>query len=64
MAETGLDARELVGLEGMAFWLPHLAGPWADRDDRDAILWSPRVIESEPSLSGLSAHLFLVACRP
>jgi SAM-dependent methyltransferase len=61
--EAGLDARELVGLEGLALWLPQLADRWADSGDREAILWSARAIESEPSLAGLSAHLLLVAGR-
>ncbi len=61
--EAGLDVRELVGLEGLALWLPQLADRWADPDDREAILWSSRAIESEPSLAGLSAHLLVVAGR-
>jgi SAM-dependent methyltransferase len=61
VSEAGLAVRELVGLEGLALWLPHLAGRWADLDDREAILWSARAIEAEPSLAGLSAHLLLVA---
>jgi hypothetical protein len=59
--EVGLAVRELVGLEGLAFWLPQLAYRWNDRDDREAILWSARAVESEPSRAGLSAHLLLVA---
>ena len=63
VSEVGLAVRELVGLEGLALWLPHLAGHWADPNDREAILWSARAIESEPSLAGLSAHFLLVAER-
>jgi SAM-dependent methyltransferase len=63
VSEVGLVTRELVGLEGLALWLPDLARRWAERDDREAILWSARAIESEPSLLGLSAHLLLVAER-
>jgi hypothetical protein len=61
VSEAGLAVRELVGLEGLAFWLPQLADRWDDQDDREAILWSARAIESEPSLAFLSAHLLLVA---
>jgi ubiquinone/menaquinone biosynthesis C-methylase UbiE len=59
--EEGLVVLELVGLEGLAMWLPQLASRWANPDDREAILWSARAIEPEPSLAGLSAHLLLVA---
>ncbi len=61
VSEAGLAVRELVGLAGLAFWLPQLADRWDDQDDREAILWSARAIESEPSLAFLSAHLLLVA---
>lgn len=49
VSEAGLAVRELVGLEGLALWLPQLAGRWADPNDSEAILWSARAIESEPS---------------
>jgi hypothetical protein len=60
-SEEGLVVRELVGLEGLAMWLPRLASRWAGPDDRETILWSARAIEPEPSLAGLSARLLLVA---
>jgi hypothetical protein len=55
---------ELVGLEGLAGWLPHLADRWNDPEARELILYSARAVESEPSLLGLSAHLLAVARRP
>ena len=42
VSEAGLAVRELVGLEGLALWLPQLAGRWADPNDSEAILWSAR----------------------
>lgn len=42
VSEAGLAVRELVGLAGLAFWLPQLADRWDDQDDREAILWSAR----------------------
>jgi SAM-dependent methyltransferase len=62
--EAGLTVKELVGLEGLAGYLPHLAGRWDNGDDRESILWAARVVESEPCLLGLSAHLLLVAKAP
>jgi SAM-dependent methyltransferase len=64
MALAGLIPVETVGVEGLAGWLPHLEPHWADDDDRDAILLASQLIEAEPSLLGLSAHLVAVARRP
>jgi ubiquinone/menaquinone biosynthesis C-methylase UbiE len=62
--DAGLVVMELVGVEGLAGWLPHLADRWAAEQDRGTILHAARVVESEPSLLGLSAHLLLVARTP
>ena len=62
-AEAGAERVELVGIEGLAGWLPHLGREWADPAGRETILDSARLVESERSLIGLSAHLLLVARR-
>jgi ubiquinone/menaquinone biosynthesis C-methylase UbiE len=61
---TGLDVVELLGVEGLAGWLPHLAAAWGDAAKREQILFAAEAVESEPTLAGLSAHLLLVAKRP
>jgi len=58
---SGMDVIELVGLEGMAGWMGHLASRWENPADRELILFAARAVESEPTLLGLSAHLLLVA---
>ena len=58
---AGLSLVELVGLEGLAGWLPHLGPRWADDADREVILDATRRVESEPALLGLSAHLLAIA---
>jgi ubiquinone/menaquinone biosynthesis C-methylase UbiE len=60
---AGLAVEELVGLEGLAGYLPQLGPRWENPVDRDVILWAARVIESEPSLLGLSPHLLLIGKR-
>ncbi len=45
--QAGLVVWELVGLEGLAVWLPQLADRWGNLDDRETILWSSR--QSRPS---------------
>jgi ubiquinone/menaquinone biosynthesis C-methylase UbiE len=59
--ESGLECLELVGVEGLAGWLDHLARQWATSDRRDSIIFAARAIESEPSLMGLSAHLLAIS---
>jgi SAM-dependent methyltransferase len=59
--EAGLEVVELVGVEGMAAWLPTLEGRWNDALDREVILEAARQVEGEPTLRGLSPHLLLVA---
>ncbi len=63
ISASGLEVRELVGLEGLAGWLPQLARRWESPAGRDRILWAARAVESEPSLIGLSSHLLAVAER-
>jgi len=64
LTDAGLTIREIVGLEGLAIFLNHLEERWKDPATRGAILKPARVIETEPSLSGLSPHLLAVAERP
>jgi SAM-dependent methyltransferase len=63
VADADLEVIELVGVEGLAGFLPGLDRRWQSDRDRELILWSARVIEAEPSLLGLSGHLLAVA-RP
>jgi SAM-dependent methyltransferase len=58
---AGLELVELVGVEGIGCHLRNLADHWADDEGRETILFAARVIEAEPSLLGLSAHLIAVA---
>jgi ubiquinone/menaquinone biosynthesis C-methylase UbiE len=60
---AGLTVRELVGVEGLAGWLPGSGEHWADPEARETILFAARATETEPALAGLSAHLLLVAER-
>jgi ubiquinone/menaquinone biosynthesis C-methylase UbiE len=63
-AEADLDVVEVIGVEGLAGWLPQLADRWATPADREVILQAARAVESETSLMGLSAHLIAVARVP
>jgi SAM-dependent methyltransferase len=59
--EAGLHVRELVGLEGLAGWMPDLADRLSDELARQEILYSARAIESEEGFVALSGHMLLVA---
>jgi hypothetical protein len=63
ITDAGLEVVELVGVEGIAGWLPHLDARWRRDADRETILEATRLIEAEPSLLGLSAHLLAIARR-
>jgi SAM-dependent methyltransferase len=62
--DAGLRVVEVVGVEGLAGWLPQLGAHWNHTAHRDVILHSTKVIESEPALLGLSSHLIAVNQTP
>ncbi|MQA84484.1 MAG: methyltransferase domain-containing protein [Streptosporangiales bacterium] len=62
--QADLQVIEVVGIEGLAGWLSHLADRWRAPADREVILRAARVIESEPTLLGLSSHLLAVTRVP
>ena len=61
IASAGLSLVGLVGVEGLAGWLPHLEQRWTNEADRDVILGAARLVEADPAILGLSAHLLAVA---
>jgi ubiquinone/menaquinone biosynthesis C-methylase UbiE len=61
---AGLDVVGVFGIEGMGVWQSRVAERWSDPDSREVVLDAARVIEAEPTLLGLSAHLLAVARRP
>jgi SAM-dependent methyltransferase len=61
---AGVEALEVIGVEGLAGWLTQLGDRWASHEERETVLFSARAVESEPSLLGLSAHLIAVTRRP
>ncbi|MGH9001889.1 MAG: class I SAM-dependent methyltransferase, partial [Acidimicrobiia bacterium] len=61
VASAGLSLVELVGVEGLAGWLPQLESRWAVAADREIILSATRAVEGEAALAGLSGHLLAVA---
>jgi hypothetical protein len=57
IVRSGLSLMELIGVEGLAGWLPHLDARWAEPSDRAIIMRATRLIEAEPALAALSGHL-------
>lgn len=64
LEEADLNVIELVGVEGLAGWLGHLGEKWDSEDGRETILYTARVVESEPSVLGLSGHLLAIGRAP
>jgi ubiquinone/menaquinone biosynthesis C-methylase UbiE len=60
---AGFDLRGVYGLEGPGWILPDVAGRVANPRQRDALLRLARMVETEPSMLGMSAHLLAAAQR-
>lgn len=60
---SGLRVQRVLGVEGLAYYLQHVADRWDDEADRQVLLDAARATESEPSLLGLGPHLIAVAHR-
>jgi SAM-dependent methyltransferase len=64
-ADAELDVVEVVGVEGFSAW--SLRADPSTAEDPDGLathVWAAEAIEHEPTLTGLSPHLLLVARRP
>ena len=60
VADAGLEVRGLYGIEGPAWMLPDVTARLGDPGRREAVLRVCRLLESEPSVLGCSAHLLVV----
>lgn len=57
LAGAGLHVEGVFGLEGPASLLPDFDERWADPERRAELMRAAALVESEPDLMGLSAHL-------
>jgi ubiquinone/menaquinone biosynthesis C-methylase UbiE len=64
VADAGLVVEGLYGLEGPGWLLTDVAARVADPRRRAELLQVARLLEAEPTLIGISAHLLAVARRP
>ena len=51
VVDAGLAPTALLGIEGLACWLPQLASLWSTSEGEDVILDAARATESEPALA-------------
>jgi len=63
VAEAGFAAARVYGVEGPGWLVSDFDAWWDNGECRDRLLRLARVLETEPSLSGVSAHLMAVATR-
>jgi hypothetical protein len=61
VAAAGLRLVELVGLEGLAAWLPADDPRFASEHGLELLCESARLVEGEPAVLGVSPHLLAVA---
>ena len=61
---AGFAVDEVVGVEGLAPWIPALAERWVDPVEREVIVEAARLVEHEPGVLGVSPHLLAIAHRP
>jgi SAM-dependent methyltransferase len=64
VAEAGFAAATVYGVEGPGWLVSEFDAWWGNGEYRDRLLQLARALETEPSLSGASAHLMAVATRP
>jgi ubiquinone/menaquinone biosynthesis C-methylase UbiE len=63
VVEAGFAAATVYGVEGPSWLLADFDAWWDNNDHRDRLLQLARVLETEPSILGASAHLMVVAAR-
>jgi hypothetical protein len=62
--QAGLAPRGVFGVEGPGWILPDFDERWASPDQRAGLLHVARLLETEPSVLGCSAHLLVIATKP
>ena len=60
VAGAGFEVQGLYGIEGPGWLLPDLVDRWNDPRRREILLKVARALESEPVVTGVSAHLLVV----
>ena len=63
VAAAGFSNVRLVGVEGPGGFLPDFDARWSDPVARAEILELARLLESEPSIVGMSAHLLAIGSK-
>lgn len=61
IAGVGFDVTGIYGVEGPSWLVPDIGDWWHNEDYRQTLLRTARILENEPSLLGISAHLMAVA---
>ncbi|MCY3713449.1 MAG: methyltransferase domain-containing protein [Gemmatimonadetes bacterium] len=64
ITDAGFDLVKTIGLEGPAWLLGNFDELWADETKREGLLTFLKMVETEPSIVGASAHILSVAKAP
>jgi SAM-dependent methyltransferase len=64
VSDAGFEIAGCYGVEGPGWMLADFEERWVDPERREFILHVARLLESEPSVIGCSAHLIVVGKKP
>ncbi len=64
LRDAGFQGARVLGVEGPGWLLADFDARWAEPVTRERILQVARLVEEEPSIVGVSAHLLGIARRP
>ncbi len=64
LVHAGLEVEAIYGVEGPGWLAPDLNDRWQNETSRHRLLDAARLVETEPTLAGHSAHLLAIAHRP
>jgi ubiquinone/menaquinone biosynthesis C-methylase UbiE len=63
VGEAGFEKAQIYGVEGPGWLVSDFDSWWENELHRDRLLQLARILEAEPSILGISAHLMAVATR-
>jgi hypothetical protein len=61
--QSGLKLEDIFAIDSFGWLIPNFHEKWQNKDYRDLLLRTIRVVEKDTSLTGISAHIMGVATK-